>query len=169
MNRYEEFWIVWNDFYPKIVEMCKDEMSSYYNRDTVHSYLLATGWKEDARQWHTLKDREISFFTKVVKDIGNHPALLYSIAKLLNGIGSRFGDAGVGWISSILQNDKTLSTNELEKNTIFYIEKFVRGYILKNPEKIKKDKQVKKQTIVILDFLVEQGSEIGYSLREGIL
>ncbi|MBF0345980.1 MAG: ATP-binding protein, partial [Nitrospirae bacterium] len=60
LNRYEEFWIVWNYFYPKIVEICKDEVSNYYNRDTVHTYLLATCFREDARQWHTLKDREIS-------------------------------------------------------------------------------------------------------------
>ncbi|MBF0607481.1 MAG: hypothetical protein SFH39_14650 [Candidatus Magnetobacterium sp. LHC-1] len=173
MNQYEKFWIVWDTFYPKIVEICKDEMSHYYNRDRdiVYRYLFASiSWKKDAKHWNTFKVREKSFFKKVAKDIGNYPAVLYSIAKLLNGIGnSIFSDAGVSWISSILKNDKTLSTKELDKGTIFEMENFVRGYILNNRKKFKPYPEIKKQIIVILNFLVEQGSVAGYLLREDIL
>ncbi|MBV6341318.1 hypothetical protein [Candidatus Magnetobacterium casense] len=173
LNKYEEFWIVWDAFYPKIVEICKDEMSHYYNRDReiVYSYLFASiSWRKDAKHWDTLKVREKYFFDKVAKDIGNYPAVLYSIAKLLNGIGnSIFSDAGVSWISSILKNDKTLSTKELDKGTIFEMDNFVRGYILNNRKKFKPYPEIKKQIIVILNFLVEQGSVAGYLLREDIL
>jgi len=54
LNKYEEFWIVWNVFYDKIVEICKKQGSHYYTKEIIHNYLLAWPyWKEDAKEWHT--------------------------------------------------------------------------------------------------------------------
>jgi len=170
LNQYEEFWIVWNLFYPNIVRICKDERSQHYTKGIVHNYLLAWPyWREDAKEWHTLKDREKLFFKKVAENIGNHTAVLYSISKLLNDIGSGFRDDGIFWISNILQKNQDLITRELETNTIYYIENLVRGYILKNRHKVKTNHKIKKQIIVILNFLLEKGSVTGYLLREDIL
>jgi len=136
----------------------------------VYNYLLAWPYrKEDAKEWHTLKDREKLFFKKVSEDIGHHPAVLYSLSKLLNDIGSNFMEDGVFWISSILQKNQTLFTKELEIDTIFYIENIVRRYILNNRHKVKTSKQIKNQILVILNFLLERGSVTGYILREDIL
>ncbi|TDJ09138.1 MAG: ATP-binding protein [Deltaproteobacteria bacterium] len=170
LNQYEEFWIVWNAFYTKIVEICKKERSHRYTKEIVYNYLLAWPYrKEDAKEWHTLKDREKLFFKKVSEDIGHHPAVLYSLSKLLNDIGSNFMEDGVFWISSILQKNQTLFTKELEIDTIFYIENIVRRYILNNRQKVKTSKQIKNQILVILNFLLERGSVTGYILREDIL
>ena len=38
-----------------------------------------------------------------------------------------------------------------------------------NREKIKKTKKLKTQILIILDFLIEKGSVVGYILRENIL
>lgn len=170
LNQYDEFWIVWNAFYPKIVEICQKDSRYHYTKEIVHNYLLAWPyWRENAKEWHTLKDREKLFFKKVAEDIGQHPAVLYSLSKLLNDIGSNFMEDGVLWISNILQKNKTLSTEELEINTIYYIENLVRRYILNNRQKVLKSTQIKKQVIVILNFLLERGSVTGYLLREDIL
>lgn len=170
LNQYEEFWIVWNAFYKKIVEICEKEASYHYAKGIVHNYLLAWPyWKEDAKEWHTLKDREKLFFKKVAEDIGDHPAVLYSLSKLLNDIGSDFIEDGVFWISNILQKNKNLFTKELEINTIYYIENIVRRYILNNRHKVRTSIQIKRNIIVILNFLLERGSVIGYLLREDIL
>lgn len=170
LNQYEEFWIVWELFYPKIVRICKDERSYHYTKEIVHNYLLARPyWREDAKEWHTLKDREKLFFKKVAEDIGSHPAVLYSISKLLNDIGSNFREDGVFWISNIIQKNQNMFTKELEINTIYYIENLVRGYILKNRHKVKRTPKIQKQIIVILNFLLEKGSVTGYLLREDIL
>ena len=170
LNQYEEFWIVWNTFYPKIVEICQKDSRLHYAKEIVHNYLLARPyWKEDAKEWHTLKDREKLFFKKVAEDIGDHPAVLYSLSKLLNDIGSNFMENGVFWISNILQKNQTLFTKELEINTIYYIENIVRKYIINNRYKVKTSIQIKNQIIVILNFLVERGSVTGYLLREDIL
>jgi hypothetical protein len=45
----------------------------------------------------------------------------------------------------------------------------MKEYIYKNREKIKRNVQLKKEVLVILEFLVEKGSVAGYMLRENIL
>jgi len=170
LNQYEEFWIAWNTFYAKIVDLCKNSRSRYYANEIIHNYLLAwQSWKKDAKEWHTLKEKEKLFFKKVAQDIGHCPAVLYSISKVLNDIGSKFLEDGIFWVSDILQRNKNLFSEELEINTIFYIENIVRRYILTNRKKIRKTLKIKKDIITILNFLVEKGSVTGYLLREDIL
>ena len=170
LNQYEEFWIVWNIFYDKIVDLCKDSRLRYYANEIIHNYLLAWQyWKEDAKEWHTLKEKEKSFYKKVTQDIGHCPAVLYSISKVLNDIGSNFLEDGIFWVNGILQRNKNLFSEELEINTIFYIENIVRKYILVNRYKIKKYIKIKNNIVTILDFLIERGSVTGYLLREDIL
>jgi hypothetical protein len=170
LNQYEEFWIVWNAFYGKIVDLCKDSGSRYYASEIIHNYLLAEQyWREDAKEWYTLKEKEKLFYKKVAQDIGHCPAVLYSISKVLNDIGSNFLEDGIFWVSNILKRNKNLFSEELEINTIFYIENIVRRYILTNRQKIKKILKIKKDIVTILNFLVERGSVTGYLLREDIL
>ena len=150
--------------------MCNEERSYSYANEIVHNYLLAWPyWKKEAKEWHTLKDREKLFFKRVTEDIGHHPSVLYSISKVLNEIGSHFLEDGIFWISNILQNNHHLFSDELETNTIYYIENISNKYILKHRHKIKTSKQIKDQIIVILNFLLEKGSVRGYLLREDIL
>lgn len=170
LNQYEEFWIVWNSFYEKVVEVCRKKNSYHYAKGIIHNYLLAGPyWKEDVKEWHTLKEREKLFFKKVAEDIGHHPSVLYSLSKILNEIGSNFLEDGISWISGILQKNNNLFSDELEINTIYYIENIVRRYILTNRQKIKTTKKIKENVIVILNFLIERGSITGYLFREDVL
>ena len=169
LNRYEEFWTVWQILYPKMTELCADENRLRYSKSTVHRYLLVLEWKKDAKEWHSLGDREKVFFKKVSEDMGGNSAVLYSIAKLLNDIGSSFASEGISWISGILKKTPSLVHKELEVNTVYYLENLVRGYILRNRQAIKTDLQLKMQILVILDFLLGKASVTAYLLREDIL
>lgn len=169
INQYEEFWTVWQVFYPKIVELCSNEHRLRYSESVVYKYLLALEWKKGAKEWHSLKDREKAFFKKVTEDIGGNSAVLYAIAKLLNDVGSGFASEGIAWISSMLEKTPDLTRKELEMNTVYYLENLVRSFILRNRQKIKADQQLKKQILVILDFLLEKASVTAYLLREDIL
>ena len=172
LNQYENFWTVWDMFYPKIVEICNEVSSYQFNlMDTqiIYNYLLCGPWKENAKSWHTLKAREKLFFKKVSKEIGHHPAVLYSIAKLLNGIGSNFKDDGILWVSDIINSNPNLCTADLKINTIFYIENIIRSYIFKNHQIIKTQPQRKRHVITILNFLIDKGSATAYRLRETII
>ncbi len=168
--RYEEFWFVWELFYEKVLEKSKDKTGfSFYSKGMLYKYLFTGPWKETAKEWHTVTEKEKSFFKKVSEGMGDHPAVLYSLAKLLKDIGSRFTDDGIGWISKMLQKNKNLETAELETNTIYYLELLVKQYVYKNRHKIRKSKNLKEELLVILDFLVKKGSVTGYLVREDIL
>jgi len=170
LNQYKEFWTVWNIFYPKMVELCNTRGSYHYIKQIIHNYLLAWPyWREDAKEWHSLKDREKLFFRKVAQDMGHHPSVLYSLSKLLNEIGSKFLEDGILWISGLLQENENLFAEELEINTVYYLENIVRKYALMNRRKIKTSTQIKSQITNILNFLVERGSVTGYLLREDVL
>jgi len=170
---YDNFWTVWNLFYEKIVELCKD--GDYgHTKEIIKSYLFAeTSWKEDATEWHVFKngfkENYKRFFKKITDDIGCYPSVLYSISKLLNSIGSIYLNDGISWISNMLKNNENLWTVELERNTIYYLEKLVRKYSYENREELRKTTQLKQELLVILDFLIEKESVVGYMLRENIL
>jgi hypothetical protein len=169
LNQYDSFWAVWEQFYPCIVELCKSGAGSH-SSTTIHNYLLAwPWWRSDAREWHSLKEREKGFCKRVAQDIGDHPAVLYSLAKLLNGIGAAFAADGIFWISAIFESHPEFRDKELETNTIYYLENLIRGYVLLNREKVRTTPQMKSAVLTILNFLLEKGSVTAYLTREYVL
>ena len=170
LNSYENFWEIWNLFKEKIIEICKNGDGYWYVDKIIKSYLFAQNpWKESATEWHTFKDENKRFFKEISEKIGHCPSALYAISKLLNDIGSSYLNDGISWLSDMLQSNKNLLSAKLETNAIYYLENLVKKYIYKNREKIKKTKKLKQEVLIILDFLIERGSVVGYILRENIL
>jgi len=168
-QRYEQFWYVWNKLYPKFIEICNNSHGFYLDK-VIKSYLLAwPWWKEGVEEWHSLKNENLSFYTDIAKEIGHIPTVLYSIAKILNSIGSRFKMEGIDLIHQIASNNVSLNMADLESNTLFYLERFMRKFIFIYKEKIKEEIKLKNKVIPILDFMIERGSIHGYLLRESIL
>lgn len=170
LQKYDNFWLVWDIFFEKIVELNNKRKNSYSNSRIIKSYLFAnTLWNENAIEWHTLTEQNKRFLLKVTREIGDSPAVLYSVVKLLNGIGQRFINSGISWISHILFEHQSLWNVELEDNTIYYLENVSKRYIYINREKIRREARIKREVLIVLDFLVEKGSVAGYMLRESIL
>ncbi|MFM2314750.1 MAG: hypothetical protein RLZZ04_4026 [Cyanobacteriota bacterium] len=170
LNTYDNFWLVWNAFKEKIFDICKEDDEHWYVDRIVKSYLFATvTWRENAKEWHSLKDKNKKFFAEISENIGHCPSCLYAMAKLLNDIGSHYIDDGMLWISNILRNNPDYADKKLEVNTIFYLENFTKKYIFRNCEKIKRTKNTKDNLLLILDYLIEKGSVVGYMLRESIV
>ncbi|PFY14563.1 ATPase [Bacillus toyonensis] len=170
LNTYDNFWLVWNLFFERIVKLCKDGDEYWYVGKIIKSYLFAqTPWNETTKDWRALKDDNKRFFRNVAKNIGHCPSALYSISKLLNDVGSKYLDNGISWISGMLRNNSSLWNSKLEINTIYYLENLIKQYIFKDRERIRKIKKLQQEVLVILDFLVEKGSVVGYLLRENVL
>jgi len=170
LNTYDKFWIVWKSFKEKVFEICKKSEGYWYTDKIIKSYLFATvPWKEDAKEWHTLTSDNKIFFQEISQKISHCPSTLYALAKLLNGIGSLYMDDGITWISNIIKDNKDILDQELETDTIYYLESLVRKFIYNNREKIKRTKELKENVLTILDFLVKKGSVVGYMLRESII
>jgi hypothetical protein len=171
LHRYDEFWATWDLFYPSIKRLCEREVTGrHYSSEVVYNYLLAWPyWRKGLKEWRSLKVREKAFFRRVAEEIGGHPAILYSLAKLLNEIGSGFIEDGIGWISGIIERTPGLPSADLEVNTVYYLENLVRGYVLQNRHKVRTMLQTQHQVLTILNFLLEKGSATAYLLREDIL
>lgn len=165
----ELFWEVWRNLYPHIVTISENHRS-HYTKDVLINYLLAWPyWREGIEEWRSLKEDNLSVYSKAAIDLGHIPAVLYSLVRVLNTIGSRFRMEGLNWIHTIVSNNKTLTMEGLESNTIFYLEKYLRRFIFNNRQKLKKEIRLKNKVIPILDFMIERGSVHGYLLRENIL
>lgn len=170
LDTYDKFWQVWSLFFEKMVALCSKGDGYRYVDRIVKSYLFAQiPWKETATDWHTFKDSNGRFFADVTKNIGHCPSTLYALAKSFNKIADRFLNPGISWLSGMLTRNKNLWTEKLETDTLYYLESMVRKYIYRERERIRRTRQLKAETLVILDFLVEKGSVVGYILRENIL
>ena len=169
INKYEQFWHIWNYLYPKIKELCANPRG-YHLKEIIINYLLAwRWWREGIEEWHSLKKENLSLYTNASKEIGHIPAVLYSVVKVLNSIGTNFKDEGIDWIYTIVSNNKSLHLDDLESSTLYYLEKFLRKFVFINRQKIKEEIKLKNKVIPILDFMIERGSIQGYLLRENIL
>ncbi|MCX6162038.1 MAG: hypothetical protein NTV87_12005 [Ignavibacteriae bacterium] len=170
INHYDEFWIVWNAFFNRIVEATKRDRFYHHSKEIIRNYLLAWPyWKEEAKEWHSLKNRDKIFYMNVASEMGHHPSTLFSISKILNSIGSILLEEGISWICNIIENNNNLQKVELEVNTIYYIENYIRKYISVNRKNIKVSIGIKNQVLTVLNFIIEKGSVTGYLLREDIL
>jgi hypothetical protein len=171
LHQYDQFWTSWELFYPSIKTLCERVSGGrFYASNVVHNYLLAWPyWRKDARVWRSLKAREKAFFKKVADEIGGHPAVLYSLSKLLNEIGGGFVEDGIAWICGIIERTPDLASRELEVNTVYYLENLMRGYLLQNRHKVRTVPQIQHQVLTNLNFLLEKGSATAYLLREDVL
>jgi hypothetical protein len=168
-KNYDQFWYIWDCLYPKIKDVSTNPRN-YYLKEVLINYLLAwRWWREGIEEWHSLKKESLYLFENASKDLGNIPSVLYSVARVVNTIGSNFKEDGIDWIYTMTSNNKSLVLEDLESNTLYYLEKFTRKYIYINKEKIKKEIRLKNKIIPILDFMIERGSIQGYLLRESIL
>lgn len=169
MCRNEQFWHIWEKMYPFIKALCL-KPRGYHLNNVIISYLLAwRWWREEAESWHSLTTANVNFYYMISKELSHIPAVLYSVSRVLCTIGSKFKKEGIEWLYAIVSKNNTLALEDLESNTLFYIERFMRKFIFENRENIKKNFRLKIKVIEILNFIIEKGSMRGYQLRESIL
>lgn len=169
-DSYENFWEVWDIYYPKILEISKSNSRSSWDTTVIHNYLFAWMYfKEDAREWHILKKENKKFFEKVVKEFGSPVAVLYSLAKILYDVGSDYLENGINWLGALIGNNPDLEENDWEVNTLYHLEYVLRKYVINHREEIRKNRRLKEKVLTILNMMVNKGSVSAYLLREDIL
>ena len=181
--RYDSFWNLWQLMQEYIIKWYDNsntkytikatDFDSYSNVDEViMNYLLAFQyWREGTEQWHTLRQENNTFYYSMSQRVGHVPTTLFSIARILNTIGKNaLKDYGIDWISNIIKNNPHLSKQSLPINTIYYIEEYIFWFTKEENFTLKSsDIDVKKKVLTILDFLINQGSTVGFLLRDKIV
>lgn len=180
--RYNAFWNLWNLLQDYIFTKY-DENIEYYTKpasrisrryefdEVLVNYLLAgANWKGGVKSWHTLKEENAIFYSIVANRLGYNAITLYSIARVLNSVGTDvFANHGVNWLSTIVRNNMHLRERPLTINTLYYIEEYIYSYIRREQLNFRSDNIMKRKVLDILNFLVDRGSTVGFLLREEII
>ena len=86
----------------------------------------------------------------------------------MNYIASRYVEKGIEWLYEIVSKYPEIKLRDRESNTIFYMERFIGGFVRKNRSDIRKNKKQKNMLVTILTFMVERNSVQAYMLRDMI-
>lgn len=180
--RYDAFWDLWlsmREYIFPIYEKIADDYRNtnkgvdigYGFEDVLVNYLLANPyWREDVTEWHSLKPNNGTFYLTAANRLGYNPTTLYSIARVLYTVGKKpFIDDGIIWLSEIIKGNPHLYTKPLLENTLFYIEEYIFSYVKKHNADFRTQTNYKSKVLIVLDFLVERGSTVGFLLREEII
>lgn len=169
MNVPDSFWYVWDRFKSHIVDSVSGKSWQHDKERVIESFLFARiPWKDEAMTWHTFSPMNKQFFSDLSGKIGGETSFIYSISKLLCGIGSEFLDDGIYWISNAIKTFDIDMSKDKSGNALFHLERYMRRYLFKNHDKVRRTPNLRAQSMVVLDFLVEQYSITGYLLREDI-
>ena len=164
LQKTSAFWTVWQLLYDTVVKNC-----SGYNDSVLQTYLMANDlFTPRAREWHSFDHNSFWLYDNIVRDRGNSAATIYSIARNMNYIASRYVEKGIEWLYEIVSKYPEIKLRDRESNTIFYMERFIGGFVRKNRSDIRKNKKQKNMLVTILTFMVERNSVQAYMLRDMI-
>lgn len=167
LNSYNQFWAAWEILALGFNKAINQNPKGHNVTKVTHSYLLAwPWWKETAKEWRSLKDRERLFFGRIATDNANSPAVLSALAQFLNQIGSMFLEDGIFWIGNIVRHLKDIDKRDVSSNTVYYLEVLVRRYAYLHRVKLRTTPRDKTNFLDILNFLITNGSTKAYLLRE---
>lgn len=73
------------------------------------------------------------------------------------------------WLSIIIKNNPHLKKADLPVHTRYFIEEYMSELVKREKVTLRREEHRRKQVLVVLDFLVERGSEVGFGLREDVV
>jgi len=181
LRQNEPFWNLWEELFTIIETFCVKKKDYFIKRATDLEYsilkeeqLIITyafafrWWVEGVTAWHTLSPANNDFFMRLANELGYHPCIIYALSRVLNTVGYELLEYGIDWLSTVIQNNSHLVKMALPVNTEYYIEEYIQRYIHLHKNDLKRNAEMRKSVIAILNFLVEKGSTCGYMLRENL-
>ena len=156
-----KFWNVWNLFYEKIINSYKPHA---FHRSTISAYLLKpVSFKYELTNIKQ-KRQAILFYSNISKDL-KFMDILGIMSKIIIDL---FIDESVEWICNLIDDDK-LMEEPLDHNTKYYLELYVKTYVIKNWKVVKTNNMKYNQLLDILNYLIKKGSVFSFHFRESIL
>ena len=155
---YDSFWKVWSVFY----DAMKTPIPSHYHAQELSNYLLNPDWlRNTSDDWFHFERKDVRFYEKVARDMGQHPVVLYSIVKAFTTFAKDYFEDSIPIIHSIIIRSN-MDVREYESLIISHLEMIIEKVFTYIPDKRKEDNIFNGQIKVILDFMTNHGSQIAY-------
>ncbi|HEX7754960.1 MAG TPA: hypothetical protein VF421_06445 [Niabella sp.] len=149
----ENFWELW--------ECLREWMLSQKNGFFMPLFLMDLDWTESSEGWWVLNGKNLYYKTFIV-DWGFNQ--INTSIKFLTGIAfNKFMPDSVSWITSLLQSQNASQVD------MKMLEKFTEKAFYKYGNKVKSDKPLLDDFLLILDFLISRGSSKAYMLKEELI
>lgn len=176
-GKIDEFWSVWELLKPRIIALNNEKERFYYSsyngpfgKDRIIAgYLFAnSAWRENVHRCALLSEERAVFFDDFIAKSESIKAMFYALAKLLNTVGmDPYKEIGIEWIYKLVQKDPECKVT-LYDNTLFYLEEYIGSFTARHRTEFRMDVKLAQKTQIILEYLVTQGSQIAFFVREQI-
>lgn len=176
-GKVDEFWSVWELLKPKMIELGNERERYYYSNHTgpvgrdrvITAYLFANSpWRKNVYRCELLSEKRHAFFDDFVEKSGSVKAMFYALARLVNTVGKEaYKECGIEWFYKLVLKDPECKLT-LYDNTLYYLEEYMGSLVANHRTEFRMDAALSKKTQTVLEYMVEQGSQIAFFLGEQI-
>lgn len=177
LGKENEFWNIWELLKPHMIKFSKEKDRTYYsdyrgpigNDKLITAYLFAnSNWKAGVHQCALLSEEQAGFFDDFIDRAGSVKATFYAISRLLNTVGREpYKESGINWIHKLVQQDPECKV-ALYNNTLYYLEEYIGRFVASHRMAFRSDADIAQKTQIILEYMINQGSQIAFFVREQI-
>lgn len=174
LGGHENFWKIWLSFVPTMMRLMKTNsfMRVYDNEGVLETYFFGHSlWKPNVNDWRSFKAGDVKNVEVAVRTFPPALGVLSAVASFGNGIGCQWWECAFEWLSCIIRSLEpySLSADFPLKRAVDEVERFSLRVVLENELKIKRSDKLWNDVITVLDWLVDQQSNLGYQLREQVI
>ena len=174
VGAHENFWKIWLSFVPTMMRLLKTSsfMRVYDNEGVLEAYFLGHSlWKPTIKEWRSFKVGDVKNVEVAARTFPPALGVLSAVASFGNGIGCCWWGCVFEWLSCIVKNLEpySLSADFPLKRAVDEVERFSLRVVLENELKIKRSDKLWNDVMTVLDWLVDQQSNLGYQLREQVI
>ncbi len=155
----DRFWEIWNSYRPLV-----SEMASGWGKQQLRTYTLNIEWNDGVTEWHSLRPKDLGFFTFMAEHCEGNAVIFNGLVKILTTVGSNYKKEGMGWLATAI--NKYPNLNLKETAALMYLELVMLPYVYANKMQIRKTSELLAQVRIILNFMVSKSSVTGYMLRD---
>lgn len=176
-GKIDEFWKTWELLKPRMIELSNEKERFYYSNTNspfgkdrvIISYLFGNcAWRANIHRCALLSEEREVFFDDFIEKSGSIKAMLYAVSKLLNTVGmDTYRERGIEWIYKLVEKDPEGNAT-LYNNTLFYLEEYIGSFVSRHRMEFRTDVKMARKTQLVLEYMVSQGSQIAFFIREQI-
>ena len=174
LRKREAFWW-WMNALKKILyaEIDSYQLGNEYiakrYRKIVRTLLLAENGWNGIGEWHSLNKLNMIYYKDLAEKLYFHPDVLASLLKLVEKVGATHFKLVMKIVANMFRMSNGFEGISIESDIVQFLEITIRRFVNQNRNDIRKNAAMKTDVLVILNWLVEQESVLGYIIRDDIV